>query len=116
MAKRTQKPVVHFYGPQFHRAPTAPIPPAAPENLEGWDALRKLNMAELRAMGFGAWEDKPDAAGNVLMLIPEEWHKGLPPGLELESISGKHKTVGVDYIDDDIRYGCLAYGIRAPKG
>lgn len=78
--------------------------------------MRKRDKAALRAMGFGPWADEPDAAGNILMLIPGEWHKDLPTGLELESISGKHKTVGVDYIDDDIRYGCLAYGIRAPKG
>lgn len=102
---------VRIVTPQFTRPPGSPVPGDPPATLEGWDALRKLTKAELLALGFGNWDGR-------LMLIPGEWHKLLPVGLLVESIDGPEDThmVGADDIDDDIRFGCLAYGIPAVDG
>ena len=38
----------------------------------------------------------------------------LPNGFVLTCIDGKEYTKGVDYIDDDTRAGCLAFGVIDP--
>lgn len=47
-----------------------------------------------------------------LFSIPE--FEQLPDGIELTSISGTKVTKGVDYIDQDTRFGYLAFGVRDP--
>ena len=47
-----------------------------------------------------------------LWLIPLYLLPILPDGLELTRIDGSKVIVGKDYIDNDIRYGCIAYGIE----
>lgn len=58
------------------------------------------------------WEE--DGEHSLFLFTPEEFEL-LPDGIELESIGGRMKTKGVDYIDDDTRNGYLAYGIRSPE-
>lgn len=100
---------VRIVTPQFERTPDMPTPGSPPLTLAHWNALRALPKAELIARGFGNWDGR-------LMMIPGEWHKLLPVGLELECIDGDRGVVGIDYIDDDIRFGCLAWGIPAADG
>lgn len=57
------------------------------------------------------WEDEDE--NSLWLLTPEELTK-VPDGTKLECINKKMYTVGVDRIDDDIRYGHLAYGVRNP--
>lgn len=57
------------------------------------------------------WDDEGD---NTLWLLTPDEFKQLPDGIELESITGKTAIKGPDYIDDDIRFGVLAYGVRNP--
>lgn len=96
---------VEVVTPQFTRPRGTPVPGQPPETLEDWEDYRTLPMVDLTALGFGNWD-------GGLALIPGEWHRRLPAGLVLECISGEKAVVGKDYIDNDIRYGCLAYGIR----
>ena len=96
---------IRIITPQFERPPNWPSPGAWVPDAADWDALRALKMEDLTALGFGNWD-------GGLALVPSEWHGRLPDGLALECISGEIAVVGIDYIDNDIRYGCIAYGIR----
>lgn len=55
---------------------------------------------------------KWDEESGLWLLTPEEFTK-LPDGVILESISlYRHKVIkGKDPIDQDTRFGCLAYGL-----
>jgi hypothetical protein len=48
------------------------------------------------------------------LLTPEEF-RDLPDGIELLSIFGERVVKGRDDIDDDTRYGYVAYGVREPE-
>jgi hypothetical protein len=49
-----------------------------------------------------------------LYLFNEKEFNQLPDGIELESIGGKVKIKGQDTIDNDTRFGYLAFGVRNP--
>lgn len=100
--------VITVTTPQFTRLRGAPMPGQPPADLAEWEDYRTLSMDDLVALGFGQWDDR-------LALIPGDWHSALPTGLELICINGQPAVVGRDYIDDDIRFGCLAYGIRCAE-
>lgn len=104
MAKKT---IIVDHSP-CARPAGAPVPGKAPKTLAEWAALRQRPVAELQELGFSLWDEEED----VLMLVPGEWFKALPKGLELESISGRKIVVGKDRLGKDIRLGALAYGIR----
>jgi hypothetical protein len=92
-----------------HRRPKNwPAPSEAPTD---WESLRALNKAELKAMGCGVW-DEPDENNTVLMLLPGEWYSAIPNGFEGEDINGNPDVFERGATDDDIRFGCLAFGIR----
>lgn len=57
------------------------------------------------------WSDEGE--NSLWLLTPAEFKK-IPDGTVLECIDGKFKKVGIDYIDDDTRFGHLAYGVRNP--
>lgn len=48
---------------------------------------------------------------SLILFTPEEFAL-LPDGMEFESISGVKRIKGKDYIDDDVRFGHMAYGVR----
>lgn len=50
---------------------------------------------------------------DLWLFTPKEFAQ-LPDGIELESISGDIKTKGRDDIDQDTRFGYLAWGVRDP--
>jgi hypothetical protein len=55
--------------------------------------------------------DGDDAKGEVLWLItPAEFEK-LPDGAKLKCINGDYAIKGVHDIDDDTRFGLMAYGL-----
>ena len=45
------------------------------------------------------------------MLVPLYIYDIIPDGTKFISIFGEIKTKGVDYIDNAVRLGCIAYGI-----
>lgn len=65
-----------------------------------------LSVGEMEFLGFRRYsEDKND------YLVPLWLLRYLPTGTKLKSIFGEVKEVGVDYIENDVRGGCLAYSI-----
>lgn len=97
---------VEIITPQFTR--TDGITPAHP-NFSFAD-LHKFSPATLKAIGCGAW-DEPNAKGEQLWLLPGEWYNHIPEGMPLTCIDGTTEPFERGKTDDDIRYGCLAYGI-----
>lgn len=85
-----------------------PQPKAPPEPFE---SVRSMTVEELIARGCGRW-DTTDKGIHVL--FPKEWYDSIPEGFELVCISGEKVKFKKGSTDDDIRFGCLAYGIVVP--
>lgn len=71
------------------------------------DELVKVDRVTLVNLGFGSWDGK-------LMLIPLWAFNYIADGEALKSIGGKTAVKGVDEIDLDVRFGCVAYGFDYP--
>ena len=104
--------------PQFHRGPYDPISGAPPGSNLSWDDLRALSCQALKEIGLRPWNDPAKALpgdavfeGKQLMLFPGEWYRHIPDGYEVVSINGKREAFHAMPGRDDIRFGCLAYGI-----
>lgn len=50
-----------------------------------------------------------------ILLIPGEWYNSIPEGFELIDICGHKELFKKGETDNDIRFGCLAYGIIRPS-
>lgn len=98
---------VEFVTPAFHRPPNDPPPASMPTD---WSTLRSMNRQALKELGLCAWSE-PDASGNVLMLLPGEWYPHIPAGTLLTDIFGEEEPFVPGVTDDDMRFGCLSYGI-----
>lgn len=113
---------IEIITPVFERPPDQPAPACPPSDAEGWAALRALDVKALREMGCMAWNDPadPDADDtellltHTLMLMPGEWYAHIPDGFEIVTIAGRRAHFTRHVTDDDIRYGCLAFGIAVP--
>lgn len=46
----------------------------------------------------------------IKLLTPEQFSQ-LPPGTKVVTIAGEEKIVGKDELDDDTRFGYLAFGL-----
>jgi len=68
--------------------------------------LASLTDSELSLLGFEEWGE------NGLRLIPIYAFNIIADGERLTSISGNIKTKGVDDIDLDVRFGCIAFGFH----
>lgn len=74
-----------------------------------------MNTSQLRELGFKRWDDRSE-----FLLIPLWAYTMLKTGTELHCISGEAIKVAdgyqdncsENYIDNDQRFGCLAYGIK----
>lgn len=72
--------------------------------VEEW---KKLLIPQAKLLGFKFWEEDSN-----LMLIPGYLYQFIPEGLELYSISGEEEQYeSYADLDNDTRFGCLAYGI-----
>ena len=79
-------------------------------------SLAGLTKDEAESLGFGKWSDS-----SALRLAPVWMYPFLTPGEELHSISGDSVVVGEDYtnhdapgyVDNDHRFGNLAFGVMA---
>lgn len=76
------------------------------EELKKHIDFTTLTKEEARELRFGAWDEESDLRLFPLWLVPI-----IPEGLPVTSISGStqpyHKGM-----DNDIRMGCVAYGIN----
>lgn len=70
----------------------------------------KLTREEAIMLRFGKWDDKSDIYLIPLYLLPI-----VPVGTELTCINGQTITYDGTNVDDDIRFGCIAWGIRIPE-
>lgn len=67
----------------------------------------KLTREEAVALRFGKWDDERD-----LYLIPLYLLPIVPVGTELTCINGQTVIYDGTNIDNDIRFGCIAWGIK----
>lgn len=98
-------------------------------NVKLAESIGRVDLTDLKSedalkLGFGIWDEKTN-----LHLIPFYLYDFLEYGQTLTSINGEQKVVkpgyngglpsepdsNPDYIDNDHRFGCLAYGYH-PKG
>jgi len=99
---------VEIITPQFER--TNGIDPVIPEGGERWfDMLKALPAETLKQIGMGEWK-----TGH--WLYPAEWYEFIPNGYTITDINGEDKLFIPGETDDDIRYGCLAYGFKRERG
>ena len=70
----------------------------------------EMNEEQLKDLGFGRWSDE-----TPMHLIPLWLFPFLADGIEVETITGKKKVFKKSEMDNDNRYGCLAYGITPAK-
>lgn len=100
--------------PQFERPAGEPPPPSLPAS---WEEFNTLDMMALREMGLQQWNDPAtdkdfgwSHPGKVLFLFPAEWYPFIPDGMEIVDINGRTEKFKRGKTDDDMRFGCLAYG------
>lgn len=90
-------------------------------NKENLDTLFTLPREYLHILGFGAWEEDGEYC---LMLLPLWLYAILPNNYEFIGASivndNQPYRYTLDKIDNDTRFGCLAYGIylngKYPEG
>lgn len=91
--------------PQFTRTPDMGPEPSLPATDDDWRALQNMSVTEAKERGFGNWD-------GALFLFPGSWYSHIPDWLEVECINGDRSRWDAEVRDDDIRFGCLAYGVR----
>ena len=85
---------------------------ALPEKLKKAKGFRlidpsDLTEAEMKDLGFAMWDE-----GNPIRLIPLWLKPYLADRIEAGSIdNGKPREIETASMDDDHRFGCLAYGV-----
>lgn len=66
--------------------------------------IENMTVSQAIARGMRPWD------GKLYLIALSDWNNW-PNGVELTSINGNTKIKGKDYIDEDTRFGLLAYGI-----
>lgn len=94
--------------PQFGRVDNAVIS-ATPSSKEDFDNLRTLDESALRDLGMMSWGE------HNLWLFPGEWYSSIPEEYPVTDIFGREQKFAKGITDNDIRFGCLAYGICKKK-
>jgi hypothetical protein len=69
-----------------------------------------FTLEELCRIGFAKWDEDSGLILAPLWILPF-----LQKGIELTCIDGTKVIVGQDDIDNDIRFGCISYGINKQK-
>jgi len=69
-----------------------------------------LTEAEMRELGFGKWSKE-----DPMFLIPLWLFPFLPDEVDCGSISGEKRILKKSEMDNDHRFGCLAYGVVPKK-
>ena len=74
--------------------------------------LNKLTVREAKLLRFKRWdeEEQPNLWLFPLWLVPI-----IPEGLEVTFIDGKKAKYEKNKMNNDIRFGCVAYGIEIGK-
>jgi len=73
--------------------------------------VTKLTRSEAKELRFSTWgEEYPDLYLFPLWIVPL-----IPEGLKVRDINGKYFKYDSKTTDNDIRCGCVAYGIEIKK-
>lgn len=80
------------------------------EELKKHIDFSNLTEEDCRELRFKRWDEESD-----IMLIPLYLVPAIPIGTTLTSISGEDVIYDGHNIDLDIRFGCIAYGIKPKK-
>jgi hypothetical protein len=67
--------------------------------------LQAVDIQKLYANGFRNWDGS-------MVLLPLWALAHMADGSQLRCIDGSYATVGADVIDDDVRGGCIAFGVE----
>lgn len=121
---------VEVVTPQFERPAGEAGPDPAPRSLAEFESLRTLTDEQRLAKGLRRWgRPEPDDVARskavapkgdrradltglpMLWLFPGEWYASIPEGFEIVTISYRVERFRRGKTDNDIRFGCLAYGI-----
>lgn len=102
--------------PQFTRPADEPDPAAPPADRAAFEALSTMPDSALKELGLRPWgrefeHDDGTETGRTLWLFPGEWYSAIPAGLLLVDINFRTRVFAPGKTDNDIRFGCLAYGI-----
>ncbi len=87
------------------RHPSWPKPAEAPAGFAAFGKLFEMTGKQLMGLGLGGWD-------GGLFLFPKEWYEFIPKGFPVETITGKVVKFEPGKTDDDVGFGCLAYGVR----
>ena len=99
---------VNILTPQFKREYELEIS-WKPETVAEFVALKTLPKEILHKMGVRVF-DKEN--GEAHYLYPGEWFNIIPEGLSVVCIDGEKESFSQSTCDDDIRFGCIAYGFK----
>jgi len=106
---------IEIVTPQFERPAGEPPPAKVPNGKAGFDVLSRLPKEDLLKLGMRQWGRQEDGKGKkfgpMLWLFPGEWYDDIPDGYPIVSISFKKVKFQKGKTDNDIRFGCLAFGI-----
>jgi hypothetical protein len=80
------------------------------ESLKKHLDVTKLSREEALELRFGRWDE------DNLYLFPLWLVPLIPDGLMVTSISGEEFPFDSETTDTDIRFGCVAFGLRFPEG
>ena len=97
---------IQLLTPQFEREYKLKIA-WIPQTADEFDEVKKLPAEILLKMGVRKWQHEGNQAH---YLYAGEWFDNIPDGYAIVSITGKEKKFKKGVSDDDIRFGCLAYG------
>ncbi len=119
--------------PQFERTQPLSSDFKPTTNEDFLDFVNNAPIDALKAVGFGKWstmnsmikENNDRRVGykdnlptellehdEAVYLFPKEWYNLIPEGFAMTDISGREHKFKRGKTDDDIRFGCIAYGIR----
>lgn len=78
------------------------------EKLKDEIDFNNLSEQEAKELRFGKWSEEDP----TLYLIPIWLFPILPVGTKLTCINGDEIVYDGKNVDNDVRFGCLAYGVR----
>lgn len=107
---------VEIMTPQFERPVGEPDAAQPPVDRAGFDALRMFSDEKLIRLGMRRWgreheNGRGEEWGRMLWLFPSEWYDSIPEGYPIISIMFQKEPFVRGETDNDIRFGCLAFGI-----
>lgn len=97
---------VRITTPQFERTDGRQVT-VFPTGAKFLDALKTAPKEILKDCCMRGWDEELK-----LWLFPGEWYDHIPEGYMVTDIFGHDEPFEKGKTDDDIRFGCLSFGVR----